>query len=172
VGIACFGNAREAWLRTFLDLPNGIPSHDTLGRLTRQTVRPIADASPAPRAGFRRSHCLLRIRRRWRRAARPRIRQGCTSTSRARFRLAAFHRLRRPGSQLESRRTAACAGRDTALHTKCASCKRPWFRLRDRDCRLLRFSSAKERSPWPLTTSACVIQVRRSGACQLALFDR
>lgn len=33
VGIACFGNAREAWLRTFLDLPNGIPSHDTLGRI-------------------------------------------------------------------------------------------------------------------------------------------
>ncbi len=33
VGIASFGNAREEWLRTFLDLPNGIPSHDTLGRI-------------------------------------------------------------------------------------------------------------------------------------------
>jgi predicted transposase YbfD/YdcC len=33
VGIACFGKAREAWLRTFLDLPNGIPSHDTIGRI-------------------------------------------------------------------------------------------------------------------------------------------
>lgn len=33
VGIEYFGNAREAWLRTFLDLPNGIPSHDTLGRI-------------------------------------------------------------------------------------------------------------------------------------------
>jgi predicted transposase YbfD/YdcC len=33
VGIEYFGRAREAWLRTFLDLPNGIPSHDTLGRI-------------------------------------------------------------------------------------------------------------------------------------------
>jgi predicted transposase YbfD/YdcC len=33
VGIEYFGKAREAWLRTFLDLPNGIPSHDTLGRI-------------------------------------------------------------------------------------------------------------------------------------------
>jgi predicted transposase YbfD/YdcC len=28
-----FGRAKEAWLRTFLDLPSGIPSHDTLGRV-------------------------------------------------------------------------------------------------------------------------------------------
>lgn len=27
-----FGKAKEAWLRTFLKLPNGIPSHDTFGR--------------------------------------------------------------------------------------------------------------------------------------------
>lgn len=33
VAIEHFGNAREAWLRTFLDLPNGIPSHDTIGRI-------------------------------------------------------------------------------------------------------------------------------------------
>jgi predicted transposase YbfD/YdcC len=32
VGIEAFGVAKEAWLRTFLDLPNGIPSHDTIGR--------------------------------------------------------------------------------------------------------------------------------------------
>jgi predicted transposase YbfD/YdcC len=32
VGIELFGKSREAWLQTFLDLPNGIPSHDTLGR--------------------------------------------------------------------------------------------------------------------------------------------
>lgn len=32
VGIEAFGQAKEAWFRTFLDLPNGIPSHDTLGR--------------------------------------------------------------------------------------------------------------------------------------------
>lgn len=33
VAIAHFGRVREAWLKTFLDLPNGIPSHDTLGRV-------------------------------------------------------------------------------------------------------------------------------------------
>ena len=30
--IEAFGKAKEAWLRTFLELPNGIPSHDTFGR--------------------------------------------------------------------------------------------------------------------------------------------
>ena len=33
VEIEAFGNAKLAWLRTFLDLPNGIPSHDTFGRV-------------------------------------------------------------------------------------------------------------------------------------------
>lgn len=33
VAIEYFGKSREPWLRTFLDLPNGIPSHDTLGRI-------------------------------------------------------------------------------------------------------------------------------------------
>ena len=28
-----FGRAKEAWLRTFLQLPHGIPSHDTFGRV-------------------------------------------------------------------------------------------------------------------------------------------
>jgi predicted transposase YbfD/YdcC len=28
-----FGYAKEEWLRTFLELPNGIPSHDTFGRI-------------------------------------------------------------------------------------------------------------------------------------------
>lgn len=28
-----FGKAKEAWFRTFLELPNGIPSHDTFGRV-------------------------------------------------------------------------------------------------------------------------------------------
>ena len=31
--IATFGRAKEEWLRTFLELPNGIPSHDTFGRV-------------------------------------------------------------------------------------------------------------------------------------------
>ena len=28
-----FGNVKREWLETFLDLPNGIPSHDTFGRV-------------------------------------------------------------------------------------------------------------------------------------------
>jgi predicted transposase YbfD/YdcC len=33
VEIADFGEDKESWLRTFLALPNGIPSHDTFGRV-------------------------------------------------------------------------------------------------------------------------------------------
>ena len=33
VGIERFGNAKLVWLETFLDLPHGIPSHDTFGRV-------------------------------------------------------------------------------------------------------------------------------------------
>jgi predicted transposase YbfD/YdcC len=33
VEIEAFGNAKLPWLRTFLELPNGIPSHDTFGRV-------------------------------------------------------------------------------------------------------------------------------------------
>lgn len=33
VAIERFGRAKEAWLKTFVELPNGIPSHDTLGRI-------------------------------------------------------------------------------------------------------------------------------------------
>ena len=31
--VEAFGNAKEEWLKTFLRLPNGIPSHDTIGDL-------------------------------------------------------------------------------------------------------------------------------------------
>src|SRR3954471_19378832 len=31
--IALYGRSKLAWLRTFLDLPNGIPSHDTFRRV-------------------------------------------------------------------------------------------------------------------------------------------
>lgn len=31
--IEIFGNSKIAWLKTFLELPNGIPSHDTFGRV-------------------------------------------------------------------------------------------------------------------------------------------
>lgn len=33
VDIANFGKARETWFKKFLELPNGIPSHDTFGRV-------------------------------------------------------------------------------------------------------------------------------------------
>jgi predicted transposase YbfD/YdcC len=33
VDLELFGNAKLAWFRTFLALPNGIPSHDTFGRV-------------------------------------------------------------------------------------------------------------------------------------------
>jgi DDE_Tnp_1-associated len=32
-GMQEFGLAKQDWLKTFLDLPNGIPSHDTFGRV-------------------------------------------------------------------------------------------------------------------------------------------
>ncbi len=33
VGMVTFASAKEAWLRTFLPLPGGIPAHDTFGRV-------------------------------------------------------------------------------------------------------------------------------------------
>lgn len=33
VDVELFGRAKEPWLRRFLALPNGIPSHDTFGRV-------------------------------------------------------------------------------------------------------------------------------------------
>jgi len=33
--VAFFAQGKEAWLKTFLELPNGIPSHDTFWRLFR-----------------------------------------------------------------------------------------------------------------------------------------
>lgn len=41
VAIESFGKSKEAWLRTFLRLPNGIPSHDTFGRVFAQ-IDPLA----------------------------------------------------------------------------------------------------------------------------------
>ena len=35
VAVATFGTLKKTWLRTFLALPNGIPSHDTFGRVFR-----------------------------------------------------------------------------------------------------------------------------------------
>ena len=46
VAIADFGQANQKWLQAFLPLPNGIPSHDTLGRVLARL-----DAVPCE-AGF------------------------------------------------------------------------------------------------------------------------
>ena len=40
VDIELFGKSKEAWLRTFLDLPHGIPSHDTLRHNHTSQSRP------------------------------------------------------------------------------------------------------------------------------------
>ncbi len=37
VAIATYGKSKQAWLETFLDLPHGIPSHDTFGRVASCT---------------------------------------------------------------------------------------------------------------------------------------
>lgn len=36
VSIELWGKSKQQWLSTFLDLPNGIPSHDTIGRILGQ----------------------------------------------------------------------------------------------------------------------------------------
>ena len=33
IGIEAYGNAKYEWLKSFLELPNGIPSHDTFSRV-------------------------------------------------------------------------------------------------------------------------------------------
>ena len=38
VGMAKFGKSKKAWLEKFLDLANGIPSHDTFGRVIQALV--------------------------------------------------------------------------------------------------------------------------------------
>jgi hypothetical protein len=45
VGMEAFGKQKEGWLRGFLELPNGIPSHDTLSDvLGRLEPRAVTDA--------------------------------------------------------------------------------------------------------------------------------
>ena len=39
VGMEKFGNNKKTWLAKFIDLKNGIPSHDTFGRVI-QTLKP------------------------------------------------------------------------------------------------------------------------------------
>ena len=45
VGVEQFALGKEEWLKTFLDLPNGVPSHDTIGRvLSALNPAALADA--------------------------------------------------------------------------------------------------------------------------------
>ena len=39
VQVEKFGNNKRTWLESFLELPNGIPSHDTFGRVFAQGPR-------------------------------------------------------------------------------------------------------------------------------------
>ncbi len=46
--VAQFGRAREAWLKTFLVLPNGIPSHDTFTRVFARLDRHVLASCLTP----------------------------------------------------------------------------------------------------------------------------
>ena len=64
VDIELFGNCKEEWFKSFLELPNGIPSHDTFGDVfcTQRVstlfhgVGPSRSPSHPRRSGLRRSH--------------------------------------------------------------------------------------------------------------------
>ena len=42
VYVELFGKSKEEWLRTFLELPHGIPSHDTFGEVVGPSAVPAA----------------------------------------------------------------------------------------------------------------------------------
>ena len=44
-GVETFGHERHDWLKTFLELPNGIPSHDTFERVFDALDPPGQDGS-------------------------------------------------------------------------------------------------------------------------------
>jgi len=45
VAIETYGKAKEEWLSTFLELPNGIPSHDTFGRIFSQLEPEVLESN-------------------------------------------------------------------------------------------------------------------------------
>jgi hypothetical protein len=46
VGMEEFGKSKKAWLKKYLRLPNGIPSHDTFGRLFAALAMPAGCSVP------------------------------------------------------------------------------------------------------------------------------
>ncbi len=50
VGMSDFAEEKEAWLRSFLELPNGIPSHDTLSDVLGR-IDPVAFRAGLHRLG-------------------------------------------------------------------------------------------------------------------------
>lgn len=52
VAIERYGNAKREWLSGFLDLSNGIPAHDTFGRvfrlLKRMCCKPVLSVGSSP----------------------------------------------------------------------------------------------------------------------------
>ena len=49
VYVEMFGRSKEEWFRTFLELPNGIPSHDTFGRAASSPLTPWGARRKLPR---------------------------------------------------------------------------------------------------------------------------
>ena len=59
-----FGNSKLPWLKTFLELPNGIPSHDTFGR-SMTSCRGKLSISMASNCVVRRIVCWANERSTW-----------------------------------------------------------------------------------------------------------
>jgi hypothetical protein len=49
VAVEEFGTTKRAWLETFLDLPHGIPSHDTFGRVFGFSTALCSGCGPSSR---------------------------------------------------------------------------------------------------------------------------
>lgn len=63
--IEAFGKAKEKWLRTFLKLANGIPSHDTIGRVLA-ALDPAVVSEPVTSSMIRRLSATARTGSIWR----------------------------------------------------------------------------------------------------------
>ncbi len=62
--IETYGKAKEQWLRTFLELPNAIPSHDTISRVF-QRLNPEEFGNCSITTGGDRGKKAIADERRW-----------------------------------------------------------------------------------------------------------